>query len=76
MCLRIACEANSLFVSQDATSLRMLYPENERLAHFSDDARAVVSEPLTDLPGLWREVPPGTALVIGDGVEEHSFEPQ
>ena len=67
--------ANSLFVSQDAASLRMLYPESERLAHFSDDARAVVSEPLTDLPGLWREVPSGSALVIGDVVQERSFAP-
>lgn len=68
-------EVNSLFVSGDATALRMLYPENERLSHFSDGARAVVSEPLTDLPGLWREVPAGTALVIGDDVEEEPFHP-
>jgi glutamine amidotransferase len=67
--------ANSLFVSQDAASLRMLYPESERLAHFSDDACAVVSEPLTDLPGLWREVPSGSALVIGEVVREQSFAP-
>ncbi|HEX9176857.1 MAG TPA: hypothetical protein VF874_12535 [Mycobacterium sp.] len=68
-------EVNTLFVSEDAFSVRMLYPENERLAHFSDDTRVVVSEPLADLPGLWRAVPPGTALVIGDDVHEQSFEP-
>ena len=68
-------DANSLFVSHDATSLRELYPENERLAHFSDDACAVVSEPLTDLPGLWREVPAGTALTIGDDIDEQPFAP-
>lgn len=66
-------EANSLYVSEDAASLRMLYPDSERLAHFSDDARAVVSEPLTDLPGLWHEVPSGTAFVIGDDVRESRF---
>jgi glutamine amidotransferase len=44
-------EVNTLFVSEDAFSVRMLYPENERLAHFSDDTRVVVSEPLADLPG-------------------------
>jgi hypothetical protein len=27
--------------------------------HFGDDARVVVSEPLTHLPGVWRECPPG-----------------
>jgi predicted glutamine amidotransferase len=68
-------EVNTLFVSEDAASLRMLYPENERLAHFSDNARAVVSEPLADLPGMWRQVPAGTALVIGDDIEELGFQP-
>jgi predicted glutamine amidotransferase len=68
-------EVNTLYVSEDTTSLRMLYPANERLSHFSDGAWAVVSEPLADLPGLWREVPAGTALVIGDDIEELSFAP-
>ena len=44
-------EVNTLFVSEDAFSVRMLYPENERLAHFSDDTRVVVSEPLADDAG-------------------------
>jgi len=68
-------EVNTLFVSEDATSLRMLYPESERSSHFSHGARAVVSEPLVDLPGMWREVPAGSALVIGDDVREQSFQP-
>ena len=34
---------------------------------FSDEARVVVSEPLIDLPGLWHEIEPGTALVVQDG---------
>jgi glutamine amidotransferase len=68
-------EVNTLFVSEDAASVRMLYPDNERLVHFRDDARVVVSEPLTDLPGLWRKVPPGTALIIGEEVEELTFQP-
>jgi glutamine amidotransferase len=68
-------QVNTLFVSEDAASVRMLYPENERLSHFGDDARVVVSEPLADLPGLWREVPVGTALVIGDDIQERDFRP-
>ena len=68
-------EVNTLFVSEDAASVRMLYPENERLEHFRDDARVVVSEPLTDLPGLWRAVAPGTALVIGDDIDQQDFRP-
>lgn len=66
---------NSLFVSEDAASVRLLYPENERLAHYSDDARVVVSEPLVGLPGLWHEVPPGTALVLGREASEREFRP-
>jgi hypothetical protein len=37
--------------SNDARDVRQLYPEGERLQHLSDEARAVVSEPLADLPG-------------------------
>jgi glutamine amidotransferase len=68
-------EVNTLFVSEDAATLRMLYPENERSSHFSHGARVVVSEPLVDLPGMWREVPVGSALVIGDDIQEQGFQP-
>lgn len=72
--------ANSLHVSEDVASIRQLYPENERFAHFTDDARVVVSEPLAALPGLWREVPPGTALAVHHGSDEpvalQPFSPQ
>ena len=53
----------------------MLYPENERISHFSDGARAVVSEPLIDLPGMGREVPAGTAVIIREDIQEHNFRP-
>ncbi|MBO0882155.1 MAG: class II glutamine amidotransferase, partial [Mycobacterium sp.] len=68
-------EANTLFVSEHPESVRMLYPDSERLTHFGDDARVVVSEPLTDLPGVWREVPAGAALIIGEDIEERPFQP-
>ena len=58
---------NSLFVSEDATAIRALYPDDERFSVFSEESRAVVSEPLGDLPGVWREVPAGTALVVQPG---------
>ena len=67
-------EVNTLFVSEDLESVRMLYPDSEPL-HFGADARVVVSEPLTHLPGLWREVPAGTALIIGKNIEEQAFQP-
>jgi glutamine amidotransferase len=63
-------EANTLFVSNDAHDVRQLYPDDARLARMSDEARAVVSEPLGDLPGVWREVPPSSALVVQPGADE------
>src|SRR5262249_40614544 len=36
-------EVNTLFVAEDLQAIRMLYPDNEREAHFSDFARVVVS---------------------------------
>ncbi|MCW2546576.1 MAG: Glutamine amidotransferase class-II [Mycobacterium sp.] len=67
---------NTLFISEDVASLRALYPQNDRLAHFSDEARVVVSEPLVELPGLWREVPAATALAVHQTVEERVFRPE
>ena len=68
---------NSLYVSNKAHDVRLLYPEDTRLAHLSDDARAVVSEPLGDLPGIWREVPPSSALIVQPGEDQQlAFEPR
>jgi predicted glutamine amidotransferase len=68
---------NSLYVTADASAVRELHPEDPRFRGFSDDARAVVSEPLGDLPGLWQEVPAGTALVVQAGEDERfSFTPR
>ena len=36
----------------------------------SDDARLVVSEPLGDLRGAWREVPESTCVVVHGGGED------
>ena len=61
---------NSLYVSADASAVRALYPDDERFRRFSDEARAVVSEPLGDLPGVWHEIPAGTGIVVQPG-EDH-----
>ena len=61
---------NSLFVTADANSVRAMHPEVAGIQDFSDEARAIVSEPLGDLPGLWIEVPAGTALVVQPGADE------
>ncbi|GAA4676733.1 class II glutamine amidotransferase [Pseudonocardia yuanmonensis] len=68
---------NTLYVSSEVDALRRLYPEDERWQHFAEDSRAVVSEPLTDLPGLWHEVPPSSALVLQKGPDvEQPFRPR
>jgi len=63
-------ESRSLFHSTDVSTLRHQYPENPVLHEVSDDARLVVSEPLGDLRGAWREVPEATCVTIHGGTEE------
>jgi predicted glutamine amidotransferase len=60
---------NSLFVTADLEAIRELHP-GIGFEAFSDEARAVVSEPLGDLPGVWNEVPAGTAWVVRPGPDE------
>ena len=36
----------------------------------TDEDRVIVSEPVSDLPGVWREVPESTALIIQRGPDE------
>jgi predicted glutamine amidotransferase len=69
--------SRTLFVSEDVSALRQLHPGNPRLQQLTDEARAIVSEPLSDLPGVWLEVPESTALIIGPGdFERRPFHPQ
>ena len=68
--------SRSLFHSTDVSTLRAQYPDNPVLHELSDDARLVVSEPLGDLRGAWREVPESTCVVVhGGGEELHEFSP-
>jgi predicted glutamine amidotransferase len=62
--------ANTLYLSSTPAELRRLYPERERQRHFSEEARAIVSEPLIDLPGAWHEVVAGTAVIVQDGPDQ------
>jgi glutamine amidotransferase len=62
--------SRSLFHSTDVSVLRHQYPDNPMLHQLSDSTRLVVSEPLGELRGAWREVPEATCVVIRDGVEE------
>jgi glutamine amidotransferase len=62
--------SRSLFHSVDVSTLREQYPDNPVLHQLSDDARLVVSEPLGDLRGAWREVPESTCVTVQGGREE------
>jgi predicted glutamine amidotransferase len=72
-----ASTPNSLYVSNDARDVQLLHPDNERIQSFAQEDRAVVSEPLEELPGLWREVPASMAIVVQPGADEEvAFRPR
>jgi glutamine amidotransferase len=70
--------ARSLFASADVESIRRLQPENARFARLTADDRLIVSEPFSDLPGMWQEIPPATAVTVrrGGSLEEQPFRPR
>jgi predicted glutamine amidotransferase len=68
----------SLFASADVGAIRRLHPENERFKRLSGDDRVIVSEPFSDLPGVWQEIPEATAVTVRPGgvLEEQPFRPR
>ena len=69
--------SRTLFVSERVEALRALHPDNARIQQFTDEDRAVVSEPLGDLTGAWLEVPESTAMIIQPGPDEQrAFHPR
>ena len=70
-------DARSLFASSDADALRHLYPDNERFQLATGDDRLIVSEPFSDLPGVWHEIPQATAVTVRRGgvLEKRPFRP-
>src|SRR3954454_17757470 len=72
-----AGQARSLFASSDVESIRRLHPDNPRFARLTPDDRLIVSEPFSDLPGVWREIPQSTAVTAREGgaLESQPFRP-
>lgn len=62
--------SRSLFYSTNVRTLRELYPDNPRLAGVSEEARLIVSEPLSDLPGVWNEIPEASCGIVQAGQDE------
>jgi glutamine amidotransferase len=71
-------QARTLFSSTDAGTIRRLHPDQARLQRLEDDDRLIVSEPFSDLPGLWREIPQSSAVVVsrGGALDHRSFAPR
>ncbi|MEV8296508.1 class II glutamine amidotransferase [Streptomyces rochei] len=69
--------SRSLYVSTKVDALRALHPDVSFPRELSDETRLVVSEPLGDLPGAWKEVPESSYGVVqpGGGVL-HRFRPE
>jgi glutamine amidotransferase len=61
----------------DAESIKHLHPDNPRFQRLTVDDRLIVSEPFADLPGVWQEIPPSTAVTVRRGgvLEERPFRP-
>ena len=70
-------DARSLFASADADAIRYLYPDNPRFQRLTRDDRLIVSEPFSDLPGVWHEIPEATSAVVRPGgvFETQPFHP-
>jgi predicted glutamine amidotransferase len=70
-------DARTLYVSADADSIRELHPENPRLARLQHDDRLIVSEPFSELPGVWDPIGQSTAVVVRHGrpLERTAFIP-
>ena len=66
--------SRTLFHSKSMRALQQIHPH---LRHLSPDARAVVSEPLSDLTDQWEEIPESTAIIVSGGkVTTHAFTPR
>jgi len=62
--------SRSLFYSSHVRALRALYPNNPRLAGVAEESRLIVSEPLSDLAGVWHEIPEASCGIVQAGQDE------
>jgi len=70
--------ARTLFASSDAEAVKRLHPDNPRFARMTPEDRLIVSEPFSDLPGLWHEIPESSAVTVRHGgvLEHQDFTPR
>lgn len=63
-------KSRSLFYSNSIEAVKVQFPDDERIQSLSDDARVVVSEPLGDVPEVWKEVPESSVGIVQPGQDE------
>lgn len=69
-------DSRTLFHNTCGRHLRELYPDHPQIAALAEDAFLLLSEPLSELPGAWEEVPEATAIIAGRGdVRHYAFAP-
>jgi predicted glutamine amidotransferase len=68
----------SLYASEDVEAIQRLYPDDPRYQRFTPDDRVIVYEPVSDLPGVWNEIPEATAVTVRPGgvLEQQPFRPR
>jgi glutamine amidotransferase len=67
----------SLYFSTEMRTLKALYPDIKELQGLSDEARAIVSEPLGDVVGAWNRVPESSIGIVKQGQDEiYQFTPR
>ena len=70
-------DSRTLYFSTDMRVLKELHPEITELQLISDEARAVVSEPLGDVAGAWNPVPESAIGTVQAGQDElYAFTPR
>ena len=55
----------------DVDAMREMYPHLEQLNLLGQHARVVVSEPLNDLPGMFREIPESSLVILDESGDFH-----
>jgi predicted glutamine amidotransferase len=69
-------ESRTLFHNTCVRHLRELYPQDPQIAALDENAFLLLSEPLSEMPGVWEEVPEATAIIAGGGdVRHYPFAP-
>ena len=63
-------DSSTLFYSTAVETLQAQYPDHPVLHRLSPETRLIVSEPLSDLLGVWNEVPESSCGIVGHGQDE------